>query len=53
MTKKVDPAITFDDVTRKTEQFGALLESIENLIRGLKPSSKEQVDSPNESLPDQ
>ena len=31
MTKKTDPAMTFDDVSRKTEQFGALLESIENL----------------------
>ena len=26
-----DPVMTFDDVNRKTEQFGALLESIENL----------------------
>ena len=31
MTKKTEPAMTFDDVSRKTEQFGALLESIENL----------------------
>jgi len=31
MTKKEDPVLTFDDVSRKTEQFGALLESIENL----------------------
>ena len=31
MTKKTDPAMTFDDVSKKTEQFGALLESIENL----------------------
>ena len=31
MTKKVDPAMTFDDVSKKTEQFGALLDSIENL----------------------
>ena len=31
MTKKTDPVMTFDDVTKKTEQFGALLESIENL----------------------
>tara|TARA_B100001057_G_C22275123_1_gene728483 strand:- start:123 stop:485 length:363 start_codon:yes stop_codon:yes gene_type:complete len=31
MTKKTDPAMTFDDVSRKTEQFGALLDSIENL----------------------
>ena len=31
MTKKDDPVMTFDDVSRKTEQFGALLESIENL----------------------
>ena len=29
--KNVDPVMTFDDVNRKTEQFGALLESIENL----------------------
>ena len=29
--KNVDPVMTFDDVSRKTEQFGALLESIENL----------------------
>ena len=31
MTKKDDPVMTFDDVSRKTDQFGALLESIENL----------------------
>ena len=31
MSKKDDPVMTFDDVSRKTEQFGALLESIENL----------------------
>ena len=29
--KNADPVMTFDDVNRKTEQFGALLESIENL----------------------
>ncbi len=29
--KNVDPVMTFDDVNKKTEQFGALLESIENL----------------------
>ena len=28
---KQDPVMTFDDVSRKTEQFGALLESIENI----------------------
>ena len=31
MTKKTDPVMTFDDVSKKTEQFGALLDSIENL----------------------
>jgi len=31
MTKRTDPAMTFDDVSKKTEQFGALLGSIENL----------------------
>ena len=28
---KQDPVMTFDDVIKKTEQFGALLESIENI----------------------
>jgi hypothetical protein len=28
---KQDPVMTFDDVSKKTEQFGALLESIENI----------------------
>ena len=31
MTKKDDPVMTFDDVSKKTDQFGALLDSIENL----------------------
>ncbi len=31
MSKNEDPVMTFDDVSKKTEQFGALLESIENL----------------------
>ena len=29
--KKTDPVMTFDDVAKKTEQFGDLLGSIENL----------------------
>ena len=29
--KKQDPVMTFDDITKKTEQFGALLDSIENI----------------------
>lgn len=29
--KNKDPIMTFDDVNKKTEQFGALLESIENI----------------------
>ena len=29
--KKTDPAITFDDVSKKTEQFGEMLASIEAL----------------------
>ena len=29
--KNKDPIMTFDDVSKKTEQFGALLESIENI----------------------
>ena len=31
MSKKKDPAITFDDVAKKTEQFGEMLASIEAL----------------------
>ena len=31
MSKKTDPVMTFDDVAKKTEQFGDLLGSIENL----------------------
>lgn len=31
MKKKTDPMMTFDDVSKKTDQFGALLDSIENL----------------------
>ena len=30
-TKKTDPAMTFDDVEKKTEQFGEMLASIEAL----------------------
>lgn len=30
-SKKQDPVMTFDDVNTKTEEFGALLESIENI----------------------
>tara|TARA_R110002153_G_scaffold90586_3_gene221159 strand:- start:160 stop:528 length:369 start_codon:yes stop_codon:yes gene_type:complete len=29
--KKQDPVMTFDDISKKTEQFGALLDSIENI----------------------
>ena len=31
MSKKTDPVMTFDDVAKKTEQFGDLLGSIESL----------------------
>ena len=31
MTKKTDPAMTFDDVAKKTEEFGEMLASIEAL----------------------
>ena len=31
MTRKTDPAMTFDDVEKKTEQFGEMLASIEAL----------------------
>ena len=31
MSKGKDPVMTFDDIPKKTEQFGDLLDSIDNL----------------------
>ena len=50
MTKKDEPVMTFDDVSTKTEQFGALLESIENLEDKKKHLWKEIYENANQMI---